>query len=78
MEAFSYSISHDLRAPLRAVNGYAKMLEEDYDKMFDDKGKRLLTVVQENAKKMGILIDDLLAFSRLGSKVINGSFINMT
>jgi PAS domain S-box-containing protein len=77
LEAFSYSISHDLRAPLRAVNGYAKMLEEDYTAVFDDEGKRLLNVIQENAKRMGLLIDDLLAFSRLGRKEISHSFINM-
>ncbi|MBK9525609.1 MAG: PAS domain S-box protein [Bacteroidetes bacterium] len=76
LEAFSYSISHDLRAPLRAVNGYAKILEEDYEKMFDAEGKRLLNVIQENAKKMGVLIDDLLAFSRLGQKEIRMSFID--
>jgi len=77
MEAFSYSISHDLRSPLRAVNGYAKMLEEDYNKLFDDEGRRLLKVVQENAKKMGLLIDDLLAFSRLGRKEIYKTNVNM-
>ncbi|MDB5025538.1 MAG: hypothetical protein JWP78_3293 [Mucilaginibacter sp.] len=78
MEAFSYSISHDLRAPLRAVNGYAKILEEDYANVFDSEGKRLLTIVQHNAKKMGILIDALLTFSRLGRKEINKSLVNMT
>jgi len=78
LEAFSYSISHDLRTPLRAVNGYAKILEEDYYKLFDDEGKRLLTVVQENAKRMGMLIDDLLAFSKLGRKEVGKSLIDMT
>jgi len=77
LEAFSYSVSHDLRTPLRAVNGYAKMLEEDYYKLFDDDGRRLLTVVQENAKKMGKLIDDLLAFSRLGMKEIHKANVDM-
>lgn len=78
LEAFSYSVSHDLRAPLRAVNGYAKMLEEDYNSVFDDEGKRLLGVVQKNAAKMGALIDDLLAFSRLGRKEVTRSVIEMT
>ncbi|MBK6447074.1 MAG: hypothetical protein IPF81_17755 [Bacteroidetes bacterium] len=64
-----------MRAPLRAVNGYAKILEEDYEKMFDAEGKRLLNVIQENAK-MGVLIDDLLAFSRLGQKKSGMSFID--
>ena len=77
LEAFSYSVSHDLRAPLRAVNGYAKMLEEDYNAVFDNEGKRLLNVVQENAKKMGLLIDDLLEFSRLGKKELEKSVIDM-
>lgn len=78
MESFSYSVSHDLRAPLRAVNGYARILEEDYKELFDAEGKRLLGEVQQNAKKMGTLIDDLLAFSRLGRKEIEKSVIDMT
>ena len=77
LEAFSYSVSHDLRAPLRAINGYANILEEDYNKSFDKEGKRLLFEVQQNAKKMGMLIDDLLDFSRLGRKEIKKSEINM-
>jgi PAS domain S-box-containing protein len=77
LEAFSYSVSHDLRSPLRAINGYGKMLEEDYFGVFDDEGKRQLKVIQDNAKKMGMLIDDLLAFSRLGRKEINKSFVDM-
>jgi PAS domain S-box-containing protein len=78
LESFSYSVSHDLRAPLRAINGYAKMLEEDYNKLFDAEGKRLLSVVRKNTNKMGVLIDDLLAFSRLGRKEVNKSLIDMT
>jgi signal transduction histidine kinase len=77
MESFSYSISHDLRAPLRAVDAYSKIIEESYGELFDDEGKRLLSVVQRNAKKMGALIDDLLAFSRLGRKEIHKSNVNM-
>jgi len=76
LESFSYSISHDLRAPLRAINGYAKIVEEDYAPLLDDEGKRLLNVVQYNAQRMGILIDDLLAFSRLGKKEIQKSTID--
>ena len=78
LESFSYSVSHDLRAPLRAVNGFAILLEEGYGKLFDEEGRRLLHIVQENANKMGVLIDDLLAFSRLGKKEINKSRIDMT
>lgn len=77
LEAFSYSVSHDLRAPLRAVNGYAKMLEEDYESLLDAEGKRLLSVIQKNARTMGTLIDDLLAFSRLGKTELNKSYIDM-
>jgi PAS domain S-box-containing protein len=78
LEAFSYSVSHDLRAPLRAVGGYAKMLEEDYGNSLDAEGKRLLGEVQINAGRMGLLIDDLLAFSRMGKKAIRRSLVDMS
>jgi len=77
LESFSYSVSHDLRAPLRAIDGYARILEEDYGKILDEEGNRLLEAVQYNAKKMGNLIDDLLSFSRLGKKELAKTNLNM-
>jgi PAS domain S-box-containing protein len=78
LEAFSYSVSHDLRAPLRAINGYAKILEDDYALKMDVDGIDSLAAILKNSKRMGNLIDDLLAFSRLGKKEITTSEINMT
>jgi len=77
MKAFSYSVSHDLRSPLRAIAGFATILEEDYNNLIDEEGKRRLNLITENAKKMGQLIDDLLAFSRLGSAEMNFDKIDM-
>jgi PAS domain S-box-containing protein len=75
--SFSYSVSHDLRAPIRAINGYAKILEEDYSEKFDPEGTKVLHSIMQNSKKMGQLIDDLLAFSKLGRKEVTVSQINM-
>lgn len=66
LEGFSYSVSHDLRAPLRAIDGFIAILMEDYGSTLDAEGLRLFGIVQQNANKMGDLIDDILAFSRAG------------
>jgi len=66
LDAFAYSVSHDLRAPLRAIDGYSRMIEEDYGDRLDAEGQRLLGVVRSSTASMGQLIEDLLAFSRAG------------
>lgn len=78
MEAFSYSVSHDLRAPLRSVHGYVRMIMEDYGDRLDAEGGRLLNVVSSEARRMGQLIDDLLDFSRLGRQRMASTDIDMT
>jgi light-regulated signal transduction histidine kinase (bacteriophytochrome) len=77
LEDFTYTVSHDLRTPLRAIGGFSRILEEDYGDKLDDEARRLIGVVCENARKMGQLIDDLLTFSRLGRKPVAATSINM-
>lgn len=78
LEGFSYSVSHDLRAPLRAISGFVAIIVEDYESVLDEEGKRYLGLVQENAHNMGQLIDDLLAFSRLSRQQLMASRIDMS
>ena len=68
LESFSYSVSHDLRAPLRVVDGYANLIEEDHGSQLDANARRLLKVLRASAQQMTQMIEDLLAFSRLGRK----------
>jgi signal transduction histidine kinase len=77
LESFSYSISHDLRSPLRAIDGFSRILLKEYGAKIDSEGKRLLDIVRTNAQRMGQLIDDLLAFSRVGRAELRLSEINM-
>ncbi|MCK9211141.1 MAG: transporter substrate-binding domain-containing protein [Ignavibacteriaceae bacterium] len=77
LEAFSYSVSHDLRAPLRGIDGFSNILLEDYSDKLDQEGQRLLNVIRSNTQKMGHLIDDLLALSRIGRRELDKSEIDM-
>lgn len=76
LEAFSYSISHDLRAPLRAINGFGRILWDALENQVPEDTLRLLVIIRENAQQMGRLIDDLLAFSRLGRQALSRSHVD--
>ncbi len=77
LEAFTYSVSHDLRAPLRGVDSFSRMVIEDYGPKLDDEGRRMLNVVRSESQRMGRLIDDLLAFSRVGRLEMRHQLIDM-
>jgi PAS domain S-box-containing protein len=77
LEAFSYSVSHDLRSPLRAIDGFSQAVLEDYGPQLPEEGRRYLRTVREGAQRMGRLIDDLLAFSRLGRAPLKEQKVDM-
>jgi len=77
LEAFSYSVSHDLRTPLRAIFGYSAMLLEDHSERLDAEGRRLLNVVKDGGVRMGLLIDNLLEFSRTGRASMKAGALDM-
>ena len=77
LEAFTFSVSHDLRAPLRAVDGYCGIISEDYADRLDEKGKRLLAVVRDSGQRMSKLIEALLAFSRSARQQIQAAQVDM-
>ena len=77
LENFNYSASHDLRIPLRAVDGFSKILLDDYSERLDEEGRRLLNVVRDNTKRMAQLIDDMQAFCRTGRTVTVHTQVNM-
>jgi signal transduction histidine kinase len=77
LESFSYSVSHDLRAPLRGIDGFSNILLEDYSDKVGTEGQRLLHVIRDSTKKMGQLIDDLLSFSRIGKRELDKSDVDM-
>lgn len=78
LESFSYSVSHDLRSPLRAIDGYSLMLEEDYGPQLDDTARRYIQTIRSGSQRMAALIDDLLTFSRLSRQSLNCQTVDMT
>jgi light-regulated signal transduction histidine kinase (bacteriophytochrome) len=76
LEAFSYSVSHDLRAPLRAMHGFARILMEDYSMDLPGEARRYLERLADNARQMGRMVDDLLEFSRLGRQPLKKQPVN--
>jgi light-regulated signal transduction histidine kinase (bacteriophytochrome) len=77
LESFSYSVSHDLRAPLRHIDGFVKLLAVQAKQKLDEKGWRYLDIIADSARRMGALIDDLLIFSRMGRSEMHRSTVAM-
>jgi K+-sensing histidine kinase KdpD len=77
LESFAYSVSHDLRAPLRHVVGYSELLQKQASSLLDEKSRRFMQTILESAKRMGNLIDDLLAFSRIGRAETKNTLVSL-
>jgi light-regulated signal transduction histidine kinase (bacteriophytochrome) len=77
LEAFSYSVSHDLRSPLRIITGYAKLLISDHEKTLNEEAKEFIYTILDNSKRMGQLIDDMLRFSRMGRNAVYKTDVDM-
>jgi light-regulated signal transduction histidine kinase (bacteriophytochrome) len=77
LESFSYSVSHDLKAPLRAIDGFSSILEDEHSRSLDNEGRRLVGVIRKNVLSMDKLIDDMLNFSRVGKQEIGSEEIDM-
>jgi PAS domain S-box-containing protein len=78
LEAFAYSVSHDLRAPLRHMAGYSELLQKKVSAVLDEKGKHYIAMILDSAKRMGNLIDDLLTFSRIGRAETQKTLVNLS
>ncbi len=78
LEAFSYSVSHDLRAPLRALDGFSRLLVEDYGDLLDEQGREYLSRIRRNSQRMGELIDDLLELSRVSRAEVRRTLTNLS
>jgi len=78
LESFTYSVSHDLRAPLRAMSGFSNILVEEYGEQLPKEAQRFLDLIEDNSHKMGSLIDDLLLFSRTGKQALDVQKVNCT
>lgn len=78
LDSFTYSVSHDLRAPLRAIDGFSRILVEDFEDLLGAEGERVISVIRKNSQKMSLLINELLRFSRLGRQNMETAEVDMT